>query len=65
MERIGSVAYKLKLPDTSKVHPVFHISQLKRASGPLPSISTIPDQFTADLELVAEPEVLVDVRQLH
>lgn len=65
LERIGQVAYRLQLPETSKVHPVFHISQLKRAIGTLPSSITIPDQFNSEVEFVTEPEVLVDVRQLQ
>ena len=64
LQRIGEVAYKLDLPPTSKVHPVFHISQLKPAVGPAMASSEVPPQLTAELELAASPEKLLSIRAI-
>ena len=45
--KIGNVSYRLELPVTSKVHPIFHVSLLKKVSGQHP----IEAEFPTDIRV--------------
>lgn len=62
IQRIRAVAYKLQLPTTSKIHPIFHVSLLRRVVGNVAVSPTILEQLNTDMELVVEPELLLAVR---
>jgi hypothetical protein len=50
LERVGTVAYRLQLPPDCQIHPVVHVSQLKRHVPPSvrieDNISQVPDDPT-------------------
>ncbi|CAJ2652361.1 unnamed protein product [Trifolium pratense] len=56
--RVGAVAYKLELPEGSKVHPVFHVSLLKKAVGNYHGEDKLPD-LEGESGIVIEPEVVL------
>lgn len=60
--RVGSVAYRLELPPNHKIHPIFHISQLKRAHGSVFIPTSLPAHIHSDLVLEAEPEAVLGIR---
>ena len=45
LERIGPAAYKLALPSSSSIHPVFHVSQLKVSHGKMSVSDVLPDEL--------------------
>ncbi|XP_071901007.1 uncharacterized protein [Coffea arabica] len=53
-QKVGSVAYKLKLPDGCSVHPVFHVSLLKKSINGS-QIHLTPPQATAEGEFRVAP----------
>ncbi|GMJ15287.1 hypothetical protein HRI_005197900 [Hibiscus trionum] len=59
-KKLGSVAYQLQLPDTSRIHPVFHVSLLKRKIGPTVQPSLDPPDVHDDRQLKVYPLQALD-----
>jgi hypothetical protein len=59
MEHVGFMAYRLELPAHTSIHPVFHMSQLKKAVGTDHQVTPI---LPSDFALQLAPEQVLQTR---
>ena len=66
-QKIGPVVYKLELPPSSRIHPVLHVSCLKKVIGTNIRAQTVLPELDTEGFIILEPEAILNqhTRQLH
>jgi len=62
LQNIGTMAYKLELPSSLRVHPVFHVSCLKKVIGENLPVQTIFPELDEEQKIILEPESVTETR---
>ena len=62
LQKIGTMAYKLELPTFSRVHPVFHVSCLKKVIGENLLVQTILLELDEEGKIILEPKAVMETR---
>jgi hypothetical protein len=63
LQCIGKVAYKLGLPQSSTIHPIFHVSQLKPAVGA--SVAEVSSSLPSNAEDLHMPKRILQKRVIN
>ena len=56
------MAYKFRLPASSRVHPIFHVSCLKKVIGENIPIQIIFPKLDEGGKIILEPEAVTKIR---
>jgi len=62
LQKIGTMAYKFELPAASRVHPVFHVSCLKKVIGNKLPVQTIFPELNEEGKIIVELEAVTETR---
>ena len=62
LQKIGTMAYKLELPASSRAHPVFHVSCLKKVIGDKLLVQKIFPKINEEGKNILEPEAVTESR---
>ena len=60
LQKIGTMAYKLELPASSRVHPVFNVSCLKKVICENLPVQTIFPELDEEGKIILEPETVIE-----
>ena len=60
LQNIGTMAYKLELPASSQVHPVFHFSLLNKVIGDKLLVQRIFLELDEEGKIILEPEAIME-----
>lgn len=61
--KVGPVAYRLELPQDASIHPVFHVSMLRKVVRTNFPIFPIPPLLGPDLSIAITPAIVLGLRQ--
>ena len=62
LQNIGSMAYNLELPASSRVHLVFHVSCLKKVISDKLPVQTILPELAEEGKIILDPEEITKIR---